>query len=74
MSNTHIRKLTTNSLQNGGESVEKEKSPAKKQGIDKNKIASEIKAILKRESLSISDAIHVLEMTKNNLLTTSKVQ
>lgn len=54
--------------------MEKEKSPAKKQGIDKNKIASEIKAILKRESLSISDAIHVLEMTKNNLLTTSKVQ
>lgn len=44
------------------------------QKIDKNKIASEIKAILKRESLSISDAIHVLEMTKNNLLTTSKVQ
>lgn len=42
--------------------------------IAKNKIASEIKAILKRESLSISDAISVLEMTKINLLNSSKVQ
>ena len=42
--------------------------------IDKNRIASEIKEILKRENLNISDAIHVLEMTKNNLLNTSRVQ
>ncbi len=45
-----------------------------KKKIDTKRIVTELKAVLVKENLSVSDAIRMLEMTKNNLLVNTKVQ
>lgn len=42
--------------------------------IDAKKIAADLIKILKKENLSVSDALRILDITKQNILTATKLR